>query len=92
MNQDQYERYRPILDDDPVQFLDRVNTPWENVPDLAEYNQDAYRRIVRALKTLAKARNSDNVPTTQGILILGEAGTGKTHFLMRVARGCPVRS
>src|SRR5262245_58898125 len=86
MNQNQAERYRPILEDDSPTFLDRVNTPWDHVPDLAEYNQDAYRRIVRALRALSRARSSDDALNTQGILVLGEAGTGKTHLLMRVAR------
>jgi hypothetical protein len=86
MDQEQAESYRPILEDDPPAFLDRVNTPWDHVPDLAEYNQDAYRKIVRALKSLSRTKTSDDESNTQGILILGEAGTGKTHLLMRVAR------
>ncbi|WP_435017952.1 hypothetical protein TA3x_005575 [Tundrisphaera sp. TA3] len=86
MHQDQAERYRPLLEDDPPAFLDRVNTPWDQVPDLAEYNQDAYRKIVRALRSLSRKKATDDESNTQGILILGEAGTGKTHLLMRVAR------
>src|SRR6516165_9043696 len=86
MHQDQAERYRPILEDDPPAFFDRVNTPWDHVPDLAEYNGEAYRKIVRALKALSRTKVSDDESNTQGILILGEAGTGKTHLLMRVAR------
>ena len=86
MHQDQAEIYRPLLEDDPPAFLDRVNTPWDHVPDLAEYNQEAYRKIVRALRSLSRTKASDDESNTQGILILGEAGTGKTHLLMRVAR------
>jgi hypothetical protein len=92
MHQDQAERYRPILEAHPPKFLDRVNTPWDHVPDLTEYNQDAYKRIVRTLKRLATKRTGDGLSgqevesNSQGILVLGEAGTGKTHLLMRVAR------
>jgi hypothetical protein len=86
MQHDKANRYRLILETDPPAFLDRVNTPWDHVPDLAEYNQDAYRKIVRALLALSRSSVSHEESNTQGILILGEAGTGKTHLLMRVAR------
>jgi hypothetical protein len=86
MHDDHANGFRPLLEDDPPAFLDRVNTPWDHVPDLEEYNQHAYRRIVRALKELTRSKASEGESNTQGILILGEAGTGKTHLLMRVAR------
>ena len=86
MHDDRANEFRPLLDDDPPAFLDRVNTPWDQVPDLEEYNQHAYKRIVRALKELARSKSSEGQSNTQGILVLGEAGTGKTHLLMRVAR------
>jgi hypothetical protein len=85
MHDDQANRFRPLLEDDPPAFLDRVNTPWDQVPDLEEYNQHAYKRVVRALKELTRSKSSEGPSNTQGILILGEAGTGKTHLLMRVA-------
>ena len=75
-----------IWEENPPKFLDRVNTPWDQVPDLEEYNQHAYKRVVRALKELTRSKSSEGPSNTQGILILGEAGTGKTHLLMRVAR------
>src|SRR3954467_6739255 len=86
MHDDHDNQFRRLLEDDPPAFLDRVNTPWDHVPDLEEYNQHAYRRIVRALKELTRSKASEGESNTQGILILGEAGTGKTHLLMRVAR------
>jgi hypothetical protein len=86
MHDDNANQFRPLLEDDPPAFLDRVNTPWDHVPDLEEYNQHAYRRIVRALKELTRSKASEGESNSQGILILGEAGTGKTHLLMRVAR------
>lgn len=86
MHNDHANQFRPLLEDDPPAFLDRVNTPWDQVPDLEEYNQHAYKRVVRALKELTRSKSLEGRSNTQGILILGEAGTGKTHLLMRVAR------
>src|SRR3954447_2532241 len=86
MHDDHDNQFRRLLEDDPPAFLDRVNTPWDHVPDLEEYNQAAYRRIVRALKNLARAKQNGAEPTSQGLLVLGEAGAGKTPLLMRVAR------
>lgn len=86
MHDDESNQYRAILENDPPDFLDRVNTPWDHVPDCAEYNHQAYVRIVRALKELARSRSDGTDSNSQGILVLGEAGTGKTHLLMRAAR------
>ena len=86
MIQDLPNRYRQLLEVDPPDFLDRVNTPWEQVPDLEDYNRSAYNRIVRALRDLSKSTPGQFDLNFQGILVLGEAGTGKTHLLMRVAR------
>ncbi|HEU5116875.1 MAG TPA: hypothetical protein VFT74_09395, partial [Isosphaeraceae bacterium] len=84
----QAEIYRPLLENDPPAFLtkDRVDNPWDDVPDFEDYNRIPFRKIVRALTNLARARETGTKPTSQGILVLGEAGTGKTHLLMRVAR------
>jgi Cdc6-like AAA superfamily ATPase len=92
MHQDKANRYRPLLETDPPAFADRVDTPWDQVPDFPPYNATAYRRIVRDLEYLHRqSRRTDEgqIPpaaSSRGMLILGEAGTGKTHLLMRVAR------
>lgn len=83
---DTTNHFRTILENEPPSFFDRVNTPWDQVPDLEDYNKHAYLRIVRALKDLTRSTSDQNGANTQGVLILGEAGTGKTHLLMRVAR------
>ncbi len=83
---DSTNQFRSILESDPPSFFDRVNTPWDQVPDLEDYNKHAYLRIVRALKDLARSKSQQTGSNTQGVLILGEAGTGKTHLLMRVAK------
>lgn len=86
MTPDTTDQYRTILENNPPAFFDRVNTPWDQVPDLEDYNRPAYLRIVRALKDLARSPTDQAGSNSQGVLILGEAGTGKTHLLMRVAR------
>jgi hypothetical protein len=86
MHTDPTNQYRPLLEDDPPAFMDRVNTPWDHVPDLEEYNQHAYKRVVRALKELSRTKAREGESNSQGMLVLGEAGTGTTHLLMRVAR------
>ena len=86
MTADSTNQFRTILENEPPAFFDRVNTPWDQVPDLEDYNKHAYLRIVRALKDLARSTSEQSGSNTQGVLILGEAGTGKTHLLMRVAR------
>ena len=83
---DTTNQFRTILESEPPKFFDRVNTPWDQVPDLENYNKHAYFRIVRALKDMSRSTPEESGSNTQGVLILGEAGTGKTHLLMRVAR------
>jgi predicted ATP-dependent serine protease len=86
MHTDPNNQHRALLEDDPPAFLDRVNTPWDHVPDLLEYNQHAYNRIVCALRSLSRTQYEEGNSNSHGILILDEAGTGKTQLLMRVAR------
>lgn len=86
MEPDITNQYRAILEEDSPDFLDRVNTPWEVVPDLEDYNRTAYNLISRTVKKMSRPGSERPESNSQGILILGEAGTGKTHLLMRVAR------
>ncbi|GAB6164466.1 hypothetical protein JCM19992_04660 [Thermostilla marina] len=92
MDRDLSGEFRNILEQDPPQFTDRVDTPWDDVPDCEDFNQKAFRHIVRALKTLCNAGEKapdatvPPAPGSRGVLVLGEAGTGKTHLLMRVAK------
>lgn len=92
MLQDDLNEYRPLLEDDPPAFVDRVDTPWDHVPDLDSYNDAAYRRIDRDLARIRRDSvrrriKKDVAPaSSRGVLVLGEAGTGKTHLLMRLAQ------
>ena len=84
MVEDRENKYRLISKEDPPQFLGHVNTPFDSVPDLVEFNQKAYNRILSALEEVSKAKGAAG--STQGVLVLGEPGSGKTHLLMRVAQ------
>lgn len=80
------EPYRQLLADDPPLSIDRVDSPWTAVPDLPQYNRRAFRDIKDDLLILKKACVAGQRPDSRGILVLGEAGAGKTHLLTRVAR------
>ena len=99
MVEDRENQYRDLLEEDMPNFTDHVNTPWESVPDVLEYNHIAYKRITQTLKQLEKDRATarkqveenalkpdSNANSTKGILVLGQPGSGKTHLLMRVAQ------
>ena len=85
MHSDPTNQFRSILEDNKPDFIDRVNTPWDELPDYPDYNATVYRQIVRDLDRLRRAAQSGK-PASRGILVLGESGTGKTHLLMRIAQ------
>jgi DNA polymerase III delta prime subunit len=80
------EPYCRLLATDHPLSLDRVESPWTVVPDLPHYNRRAFNFVKHDLGILKKACAAGQRPDSRGILVLGEAGTGKTHLLMRVAR------
>jgi Cdc6-like AAA superfamily ATPase len=84
MHSDPNRKFREILQKDLPAFVDRVDSPWDDLPDDSDYNASAYRQIVRELDRLRNSAKNGR-PASKGILILGETGTGKTHLLMRVA-------
>lgn len=91
MHSDDSDQHRQLLENDPPAFVDRVDTPWEQIPDLASYNGMAFKRISRDLNRLsteqeAMRTSGASLPSSRGVLVLGEAGTGKTHLLMRLAQ------
>jgi hypothetical protein len=79
--------YRSKLSAYPPAFEDIVHTPWETIPDLTSYNQAAYNALRGYLSQMQKKRQAAKGPVpSQGVLLCGEAGTGKSHLLMRIAR------
>lgn len=63
-------------------FSDRVDDPWQTFPDLESFNRKAYRLLEYEIRSVMH----DEYRQSRGCLILGAAGTGKTHILMRVVR------
>lgn len=86
MRRDANNEYRRLLDERPPRLITYVNTPWENAPDAPEFNAAAFRLVERRLKAMGRRVSPDEPAPSQGVLVLGEAGAGKTHLLSRVTR------
>ena len=72
--------------------VDRVDSPWETVPDETRYNRRAFQFIEYELSELKRQKSLGQRPCSRGILIQGEAGSGKTHLLMRIASSSSIDS
>lgn len=68
-------KYQPFLSD-------RVDDPWQSFPDSEDFNADAFQSLEYEIEMVVR----DAKRQSNGCLILGEAGTGKTHLLMRVVK------
>ena len=66
MFDDRENKYRPILEEDPPECLDNVDSPWDRAPDLEDYNQHAFRQFVLALRLMERARSEGEVGKTRG--------------------------
>lgn len=92
MHTDRENRFRPHLRRSQPDFSDRVNTAFDQLPDLPDFNRAAYEEIEYTLDMLevsrarARLQNEPLPMNSKGVLVLGEAGSGKTHLLMRVAQ------
>ena len=60
----------------------RVDTPFQKHPDSISVFQGEFETIKSILMDIKQDSNHQS----RGLLILGEAGSGKTHLMMRVAR------
>lgn len=60
----------------------RVDTPFQTFADDRLVNQAAFQRLSAVLKSVAADPNQQS----QGAVLLGEPGAGKTHLVMRLAR------
>ena len=62
-------KYSPFLSD-------RVDDPWQDFPDSEQFNSDAFESLKYEVEEILL----DPIRQSHGCLILGEAGTGKTHL------------
>ncbi|GAB4315627.1 MAG: hypothetical protein Kow0069_17490 [Promethearchaeota archaeon] len=76
------EGLREKLEDEFPFYHSRVDNPWQDFPDLEEFNQRAFKKLERQIKKIIKDRQHQSL----GCAIKGPPGTGKTHLLMRVVK------
>ena len=60
----------------------RVDDPFQDHPDYKEIYKTEFNR----LKAILAEIKTDSNYQSKGVLIIGEAGTGKTHLIMRIAK------
>lgn len=60
----------------------RVDTPFQTFADDRKVNQGAFQRLSSVLRSVAADPNQQS----QGAILIGEPGSGKTHLVMRLAR------
>jgi hypothetical protein len=60
----------------------RVDTPFQQHVDLDDVHHDAFARITHLIEEI----KGDTNQQSRGAVVLGVAGNGKTHLMMRLAR------
>jgi len=61
----------------------RVDTPFQNHTDLKEIFYDEFERLK---SLIADIKNDVENHQSQGVVVTGEPGAGKTHLMMRLAK------
>jgi DNA polymerase III epsilon subunit-like protein len=61
----------------------RVDTPFQNHIDLPQL----YQAEADLLKSILTEIKQDHNQQSKGVVVIGEAGSGKTHLMMRLAKG-----
>lgn len=87
-----YQLYRKIMTQASLQFSlkkqpnpfssSRVDTPFQHHPDLKEIYGDQFKTLKSALLDI----NEDPNHQSNGVVVIGEPGAGKTHLMMRLAK------
>ncbi|MFM7426191.1 MAG: exonuclease domain-containing protein [Elainella sp.] len=87
-----YQLYRKILDMQQLESVpvqqpnpfssSRVDTPFQDYPDQPQVYQAEFSRLKAALIEIRSDRNHQS----QGAVVIGEPGSGKTHLMMRLAK------
>lgn len=73
----------PILRQKPNPFShNRVDTPFQNYPDLTHINAHQFTLLTTIISDIRQDYNHQS----KGVVITGEAGSGKTHLMMRLAK------
>ncbi|NEQ68296.1 MAG: exonuclease [Symploca sp. SIO2D2] len=74
---------KQLLQKYPNPFVSsRVDNPFQVHPDLKTISQQQYQ----ALKSILQGIKDDRNHQSQGVVITGEPGTGKSHLMMRLAQ------
>ncbi|WP_225913919.1 AAA family ATPase [Leptolyngbya ohadii] len=74
---------RDVLKDKPNPFSSsKVDNPFQDHPDLKQIYQDEFELLKATIDDIRDDRNHQS----QGVVIIGEPGTGKTHLIMRLAK------
>ena len=60
----------------------RVDTPFQSFPDIENIYQNEYEIILNSLESIKNDENHQS----KGVVVLGDAGSGKTHLIMRLAK------
>ncbi len=72
-----------LMTDKPNPFgTSRVDTPFQNHADLKEIYQNEFETLKSILTDIKHDPNSQS----KGAVVIGEAGSGKTHLMMRLAK------
>jgi len=86
-----YELYKKIKEEKMTQEIkakknpfssSRVDTPFQSYPDITKIYQNEFGILLNTLNEIKEDRNSQ----TKGVVIIGGAGSGKTHLIMRLAK------
>ncbi|WP_202950263.1 3'-5' exonuclease [Gloeocapsa sp. PCC 73106] len=82
-----YQLYQKLmkakLQDSPNPFSsNRVDTPFQNHPDLREIYQSEFLTLKSILLDIKKDHNHQ----TKGVIVIGQPGSGKTHLMMRLTQ------
>ena len=59
----------------------RVDSPFQNYPDVQKIYENEFNIILNIIKEIKDDENNQS----KGLVIVGEAGSGKTHIIMRLA-------
>ncbi|MBD1852104.1 exonuclease domain-containing protein [Leptolyngbya sp. ST-U4] len=74
---------KKALKDKPNPFSSsKVDNPFQDHPDLKQIYQDEFELLKATIDDIRDDRNHQS----QGAVVIGEPGTGKTHLIMRLAK------